>query len=407
MKKSLIALAALATVATAAQAQSSVTLYGLIDVGVANVTNTSNTKTMTAMATGGNATSRWGVRGTEDLGGGLKANFVLESQIIPTTGEGGSSVQSGSPAATGTKAATYSGSVATNSLFDRQTTLGLQGSWGRVDLGRQNAIAYDKLVAFDPRSYGNFGGLGSTGINKLSRFDNAIKYYSPNFGGVEFGALYKIGGVAGDTDTGAAYEAYLGYATGSLKLSATHSQLKQLCDNNANNVGGVAMDANYCTGFGGTAGTPGANTFRQTALAGSYVLGAATVKAGYLTRKNPVASATAGAAANNDADLYWGGVSYAVSSNGVLTATYYQVSDKTASASYTRKPTIMTVDYKHSLSKRTSLYGILSRANQDNSSALTVTDNGKVYGGLSNGAGYTPTANKDQTGIMVGVQHSF
>ncbi len=402
MKKSFIALAALATVATAAQAQSSVTAYGVLDVWVANVTNTSTGKTATAMATGGNATSRWGFKGTEDLGGGLKANFVLESQIIPTTGEVGSTTVNGSA-----KAATYSGSVANNSLFDRQATVGLEGSWGRVDFGRMNHIAYDKLVAFDPRSYGNFGGLGSTGVNKLSRADGAVKYYSPNVNGFEFGAFYKIGGVAGDTDIGSAYEGYLGYKSGPLTLSATHSQLKQLCDSGANTVAGSATDANYCAYYGGTVGQPGANTFKQTSLAGSYVIGAATVKAGYLTRKNPLANATASNYANNDADLYWGGVSYAVTSNSVVTATYYAVSDKTASASYTRKPTIMTVDYKYNLSKRTSLYGIISQANQDNSSALTVTDNGKVYGGLSSGTGYTPAANKDQTGVMIGVQHNF
>ena len=87
MKKSLIALAALATVATAAQAQSSVAVYGLLDAGVSsNFTANSSGQTLTAAANGILATSRLGFRGTEDLGGGLKANFNLESGLNPMTG---------------------------------------------------------------------------------------------------------------------------------------------------------------------------------------------------------------------------------------------------------------------------------------------------------------------------------
>jgi len=74
MKKSLIALAALATVATAAQAQSSVTLYGVVDMGVMS-SKTDGSANVLAAQSGALATSRFGLRGTEDLGGGLKASF--------------------------------------------------------------------------------------------------------------------------------------------------------------------------------------------------------------------------------------------------------------------------------------------------------------------------------------------
>jgi predicted porin len=100
MKKSLFALAALGAFATAAQAQSSVTLYGTYDVGIAYLTDvpavsaTTNTSTTSTATLGSQlaynessfATSSWGMRGTEDLGGGMKANFNLESDILTNSG---------------------------------------------------------------------------------------------------------------------------------------------------------------------------------------------------------------------------------------------------------------------------------------------------------------------------------
>eukprot|EP01036_Dinobryon_divergens_P006113 gene6113-8108_t len=90
MKKSLIALAAVAAV-SAASAQSSVTLYGLVDIGYGSHSTTTRDGTGViksgGIMDGANAGSRIGFRGTEDLGGGLKANFVVEQGISPTTGE--------------------------------------------------------------------------------------------------------------------------------------------------------------------------------------------------------------------------------------------------------------------------------------------------------------------------------
>ena len=88
MKKSLIALAALATVATAAQAQSSVTLYGIVDMGIMS-SKTDGAGNVLAAQSGALSTSRWGVRGTEDLGGGLTAAFNLESEIAADAGTAG------------------------------------------------------------------------------------------------------------------------------------------------------------------------------------------------------------------------------------------------------------------------------------------------------------------------------
>ena len=86
MKKSLIALAALASVATVAQAQSSVTIYGIVDAALVSVTGASATGKVQGMGNGGLSTPRLGFRGTEDLGGGLKANFHLEAEFLADTG---------------------------------------------------------------------------------------------------------------------------------------------------------------------------------------------------------------------------------------------------------------------------------------------------------------------------------
>jgi predicted porin len=126
MKKSLIYLGIPMYVASVAHAQSNVTLYGIIDTGVNYTNNVQTAKTATglkggsqvAMIEGGSAGlqgSRWGLRGTEDLGGGLKSLFVLESGFYSNNG-----------------ALTQGGA-----MFGRQAYVGLSNSIGTLTLGRQ------------------------------------------------------------------------------------------------------------------------------------------------------------------------------------------------------------------------------------------------------------------------------
>jgi predicted porin len=204
MKKSLIALAALATVATAAQAQSSVTVYGVLDAGVINTTGASGGK-VTALQNGILSTPRLGFRGTEDLGGGLKANFNLENEFLVSDG---------------------TTTISTNTFFSRAAWLGLSGAFGEVKLGRQNTIAYDTAAKFDPMGAGNLGGIittvdsvdptTTTGNSYNSygntRWDNAVQYIAPTFNGVNAKAQYRVGGQAGDTNKAQGYGAGLSYA---------------------------------------------------------------------------------------------------------------------------------------------------------------------------------------------------
>src|SRR5689334_13059243 len=114
MKKSLLALVALGAFAGAAHAQSTVTLYGISDEGFM-FNNNAKGKHLYSMASGVMQGSRWGLRGTEDLGGGLKAVFVLENGFDVNTG------------------ALKQGGLE----FGRQAYVGLSSGFGTVTLGRQ------------------------------------------------------------------------------------------------------------------------------------------------------------------------------------------------------------------------------------------------------------------------------
>jgi len=153
MKKSLIALAALAS--TAAFAQSSVTIYGKVDQGFTRAIGAD--KFSIAQASG----SRLGFRGTEDLGGGLKANFNLEHRFTPDDGA---------------SAATF---------WNGMSTVGLEGGFGRVDIGRTYAAAFYTALGGDVFGWdGVANNVAATGAGTQGvRFANGVFYTSPNFSG--------------------------------------------------------------------------------------------------------------------------------------------------------------------------------------------------------------------------------
>ncbi len=176
MKKSLIALAVLAA-SGASFAQSSVTVYGIADIWFGSIKApdevTGKSVTKTVLNSGGVSTSRWGLKGTEDLGGGLKANFLLEKGIL---------LDSGAEKGNG---------------FDRQSYVGFSGGFGEIKLGNVYT-AYDDIngaanSAFDsalaPTAHG--AAAVSDSYNYSPR--NNIYYASPNMGGFSGAFSYGLG----------------------------------------------------------------------------------------------------------------------------------------------------------------------------------------------------------------------
>ena len=230
MKKSLIALAALAAV-SAASAQSSVTLYGVVDIGYGAQKTQSRDGTYSSRSSGvmdgANAGNRIGFRGTEDLGGGLKANFVVEQGISPTSGNlfgqrNNSAGQQGInqyPSASAAIQGSVSGfSPATN----RQSYVGLSSDGiGTLNVGYQYTNGYElgTLSGYNIGSEGAPGAYTShlIGVTQYAggARANGLTYISPAFGGgftvrAQYGAL----GAATETSTVATAGATSAQATG-------------------------------------------------------------------------------------------------------------------------------------------------------------------------------------------------
>ena len=204
-----VAVAAALCCAGIASAQSSVTVYGIVDAAVTVINNQAG-GTKTQLEAGQLATSRWGFKGTEDLGGGLKANFMLESTLANDTGAGGSSF---GPNATTNSPFTQSGGTA--SFFDREATVGLSGGFGSVNAGRQNMLGVNSIGLADPMGLAHagtnpnvvysalnsgalFGGYGTNGGGTELRQNNSIKYVTPIMSGFIGAAMYGFGEKAGD-----------------------------------------------------------------------------------------------------------------------------------------------------------------------------------------------------------------
>lgn len=251
MKKTLVAIAALAAVG-AASAQSSVTLYGRIDASIVSQKTTAGGVTIAdpgvQIFSGGHVGNRWGMKGSEDLGGGMKANFQLEQ---------GFNIDDGSA------------SVAANQ-FNRMAWVGLSGGFGSLNLGRQYDIVDTMYAGYDAMGSSGYtanaalSGAGAVG-DTIVRQNNAVMYSTPSMGG--FGATVmwapgenKVPGVNG---AGRHMGVMVKYANGPLGVGAgfqsnkaiggakatTHSMLGAQYD-----LGVVRLYGQYDTGRVGAAG---------------------------------------------------------------------------------------------------------------------------------------------------------
>ncbi len=346
--------AALGLLASGAYAQSSVTVYGIVDTGVEYVNNANANKDgVVRLSSGAMNTSRIGFRGTEDLGGGLKAVFQLENGFKTDTGEFDSA----------------------GLLFGRQANVGLEGSFGRIVAGRSYSTTYDFILPFDPMGYsGQYSWVtsaGATGGRKdgmLTNLPNMLKY-TGKFGSFKLGATYGFGEVAGSIGDTAKYALGVGYENGPFRVAATFDRVD------------------------GTAAVAGGAYDKATSihLAGDYQLNSTLgLDLGYRNYKKTLASN----AANQRSDFFWGGATYKVTPVVTLIGAVYYQNIKNVASGKDADPIMYSVRGKYALSKRTDLYLSAAYAKAKNQQLVGVSRDDVAYG-------------TSQTGVIGGIQHRF
>ena len=318
MKKSLIAFAALASIAGAASAQSSVTLYGRVDLSVNKPSGSANKG-----ITNGSG-SRFGVRGVEDLGGGMSAFFNIEHRFDADTGAQQGAVTNGitcQVAATGALVAGIPGQANTfacpagaaavgapsqaNRFWTGRSIVGLQGGFGKITLGREYTTAFlgSQLIA-DPWGWDTVvSGTPSGGLNQLItggaiarvRNDSSLTY---NFSAAGFSVGAQIA-EANDAINGFNKKPInfsIGYAAGPVALALGYEKTGQVLQDSAKwltingsfNLGAVKLGALY--GKGNTAAGADHKSYLLTAVA---PMGQGEFRASYGRLKNETANTDA------------------------------------------------------------------------------------------------------------------
>jgi predicted porin len=342
-----------ATASTSGHAQSSVTLYGNLDVALLYTNKTldaasgGNAGYQFAMTDTGMTPTTFGLTGVEDLGGGLKAKFQLES---------GFSVANG--------ALNHSN----GNFFGRQAWVSLDGTYGELKTGLQYSPFLLAIYASDPRSFSHFGsGLINYVDNVLvtGLFNaNAVSYTSPTIAGLTGSAMFAFGGAAGDFQAGRQYSASLKYENG-----------------------GFMIDAGFYDGNGGgTAATPIPSTvaFIGRTLGAAYHFGPVTAKAAFTSYK------VAGSFSSN---VYGGGFDYQATPAVDLNTGVWVTSDRNDTHNHSVLAALGTT---YSLSKSTSMYAQVAMVDNHGAMDTGLGINNALYG-------VTGTT----VGANVGIHHSF
>ncbi len=331
MKKHLLAIAALAVVSGTVAAQN-VTVYGALDGGIEHQSRDAATgKSITKFGANNLQATVWGFRGTEDLGGGLKAGFNLESYVNTNDGS---------------RNAFTTGSNGSD-LFSRAANISLEGSVGKVVVGRQLDPAFlTGFAATDPRGARErnsglitwaTGARSGTNTNQHANiFDsNAVSYYG-GFGGLNVGLGYAFGGVAGDTTANSVTTVGANYSNSGVTVSGSYSQNKGATANATSN----SEYTRWSTGIG-------------------YKVGAVNLKANYM--KMDVKNSSAVTISNNK--TYGVGAEYQADAKNLVSVAYYDSkNDKNSSGANISGDTSKTwiISDEYSLSKRTVLYATYS-----------------------------------------------
>ena len=344
MKKHFLALAvaAISAPVLAQNASSSLTIYGIVDAGAMRNSNNAG-QSETRMTSGYLQPSRLGFRGTEDLGGGLRALFTLESGLNLTNGANSSPTI----------------------MFNRQAFVGLSSqTLGTLTLGRQYTPVYDHLIGLSGAPTFGFSGSAVDGLgahgSTVGRFDNTIggtridsafKYASPEFSGFRVNAMWQSRPDASSAKTGQLSSVSLAYNAGALSS-------------------GLGYIARKCSSIA-TGCTATADDDKLWALGAGYDFGVAKLSGIYTSQKN------AKNVKDSDADVLHLMVQVPVGS-WQLAAGYQRLNDKSVRDEDVRQINLSALYY---LSKRTSIYGAYAHQKVDNGGkagmAMTTSSNGK------------------------------
>lgn len=364
MKISILALAVLGSLANVAYAQSSVTMYGSIDGGLRSVDHVNGAgDSRTSVSTIGTYnTNRLGFRGVEDLGDGLKAHFTLESGFVTSTG-----------------------TLDSTRLFNRTASVGLSGTWGAVDVGRQYTLAFLTVFAYDPYrfKYVVIAPTTRASVSAGTRHDSSIRYRKA-FGDLTVSAAHAAGEQAGSSGDGSSNSLALSYAPGPFNVGIAYTERKV----SPMSIGVLGGNIGRATGNLITAGIE-ANTFRDNkhlTFGGAYTSGPLRLSAGYADEKQKTGTVSG----DNVITTAWGGINYAVTPLIELTAAYYQTDLELVGAKGKQKLILLGATY--ALSKRTSLYAGL--------------DTTKLSGTQILGFGQALTEDRS-SGVSVGLNHFF
>jgi len=387
MKLKNIAAASLLACAGSAFAQSNVTLYGVADINVefanhvgavptaANGFNPGPANNVYRMDSGGLSGSRWGLRGTEDLGGGLKGVFVLESGFSLDTG---TLQQSGR-------------------LFGRQAFVGLQSArFGQVSLGRQYTSMFEALANFSPTAYSTQYEPVVLQSGANFREDNTIKY-TGQFGPVTALAHWSFG-------TGLALPASVGFPIGVGGNGEIPGQFRR------DTAYGAAVA--YSAGpFGATVGYDqwnptigtGSGTVKKAVVGASYTYGPAKVMGGYRWGQNKNA---ANVLIQRD-DFYWIGANYQVTPAVGLTLEYdYDNVKNLFGNTNVANPWQIAFVANYAFSKRTDLY--LTTAYAKNAGLMMESLATFFANSLSLGNSYVlGNGQSNMFGAAIGIRHKF
>lgn len=354
MKKMLLVFSVATALPAAAFAQTNVTLYGIADAGIGWVDSGGPGDSSTMVVNSGyQSASRFGLRGAEDLGAGLKATFNIEAGLNFDTGA--------SESDTG------------GTFFGRRAVVGLLGGFGEVRLGRDYTPGFMAAMATDIFAYGLYGNwanysVAAGGIE--TRASNGI-HYTGSFGGVTVRAMYSEGETVSPANSGGRDMWGLSgvYAGGPLTIQAYYQEI--------NNTAGDAL--------------------KQMGVGGGYDFGAVRLLVNYGVADGDGTAVPHAFADRVQAIGLGGGIKLG---GGELLAQIIRINGDSTVPGGDPKATSFGVGYVLPLSKRTNLYATYGTMRNNDTAAYTMYSAGNMVR-AGDGSG------SDPKGIAVGVRHRF